>query len=220
MLTISGQLLTSKYGEITKAQTLLKAEQYQAARGRDAQNAEILYNCLMASVADEIIARVNLDPGRFVLEVDGEKINDGTCFLKAIIDDTYTNTLSSATTARENLSSLDSFMEKLPKSDITKLNQHVRENIKELEAANETTTDLVMNLFKGYAKAKDKVFRQWLQRKKDDYITKKDLINPNGLDFMEQVENYYKDRLRSNEWMKLDEDQQTTLALKAQLSHQ
>jgi hypothetical protein len=36
---------------------------------------------------------------------------------------------------------------------------------------------------------------------------------------MEEVENYYKDRLRSGEWMKLDEDQETILALKAQLGN-
>mmetsp|Transcript_13677 Transcript_13677/g.19601 ORF Transcript_13677/g.19601 Transcript_13677/m.19601 type:complete len:127 (+) Transcript_13677:723-1103(+) len=70
---------------------------------------------------------------------------------------------------------------------------------------------LIMNLFKGYMRAKDKVFRQWLQRQKDDYITRRTVINPNGLEFMEEVENYYKDRLRSGEWMKLDEDQETIL---------
>lgn len=33
---------------------------------------------------------------------------------------------------------------------------------------------------------------------------------------MEQVQNYYKDRVNTGEWMKLDEDQETILALKAQ----
>ena len=32
---------------------------------------------------------------------------------------------------------------------------------------------------------------------------------------MEQVENYYKDRVKTGEWMKLDDDQETILALKA-----
>ena len=50
--------------------------------------------------------------------------------------------------------------------------------------------DLVSNLFKGYAKAKDKPFRQWLQRKKDDYIETVLHINDNGLEFMKQVEKY------------------------------
>mmetsp|Transcript_17499 Transcript_17499/g.24913 ORF Transcript_17499/g.24913 Transcript_17499/m.24913 type:complete len:181 (-) Transcript_17499:526-1068(-) len=75
----------------------------------------------------------------------------------------------------------------------------------------EATTDLVMNLFKGYRKAKDKIFRNWLQREFDDYITRRTVIHPNGLDFMEQVENYYKDRLNSGEWMKLDDEQEIIL---------
>jgi hypothetical protein len=90
------------------------------------------------------------------LEVDGELINDGTCFLKAIIDSLHTNTLFSATTTRTALSSLDVYMEKLPKSDISKMNEYVKLKLNELAAANKTTTDLIMNLFKGYAKAMDK----------------------------------------------------------------
>ena len=43
------------------------------------------------------------------------------------------------------------------------------------------------------------------------------IIHPNGRDFMQLVENYYKDWVASNEWMILDEDQETILALKAQI---
>ena len=97
-------------------------------------------------------------------------MNDGVCFLKSIIDHTYTNTLSNADIARGNLSSLDLYIEYLPKSDVTKMNEHIKENQKELEAAGQHTTDLIINLFKGYGKAKDKTFCQWIQRKKDDYM--------------------------------------------------
>ena len=226
ILTYNGALLTRRYGEITKEDIRNAAMLYHAARGRDAQNASILFNFLSASITDAVLAKVNTEPERYVLQVPVPNpinqfvtVNDGTCLLKAIIDHTYTNTLSCATSAREALSSLDTYMAKLPKSDIEKMNQYVREKVNELAAANQTTSDLVMNLFKGYGKAKDKVFRQWLQRKKDDYITRREIINPNGLDLMEQVQNYYKDRVNTGEWMKLDEDQETILALKAQLSN-
>jgi hypothetical protein len=226
ILTYNGALLTRRYGEITKEEVRNAAMMYHAARGRDAQNASIMFNFLSASITDTILAKVNTEPERYVLQIPVPNqvnqfttVNDGTCALKAIIDHTYTNTLSCATAAREALSSLDTYMSKLPKSDIEKMNQYVREKVNELAAANQTTSDLVMNLFKGYAKAKDKVFRQWLQRKKDDYITRREIINPNGLELMEQVENYYKDRVNTGEWMKLDEDQETILALKAQLSN-
>jgi hypothetical protein len=149
ILTINGNLLTRQYGEISREQAHQAALVYQAQLGRDAQNSEILYNCLVASVSDDVLARVNVEQERFVLDIANERVNDGMLLLKAIIDNTYTNTLSNATTARENLSSLDSYMAKLPKCDITKFNQYVKENTKDLAAANELTTDLIMNLFKG-----------------------------------------------------------------------
>mmetsp|Transcript_9449 Transcript_9449/g.13675 ORF Transcript_9449/g.13675 Transcript_9449/m.13675 type:complete len:374 (-) Transcript_9449:831-1952(-) len=216
-------LLTRRYGEITREQVRNAALLYQAAQGRDAQNASILFNFLDASINDIIRARVNTDPTRYILELPGPvqgatiRINDGTCFLKAIIDHTYTNTLSTAAAARSALSSLDSYMAKLPKYDITKFNLYVKEQLHELAACGQTTNDLVMNLFKGYFKCRDNKFVRWLERIRDDYITRTVDIDPNGLAFMEQVENYYKDRLRTSEWMKLDEDQETILALKAQL---
>ena len=52
-------------------------------------------------------------------------------------------------------------MGRLPKSDVTKMNEYINENQKELEAAGQGTTDLIINLFKGYEKAKDTTFRQW-----------------------------------------------------------
>ena len=138
--------------------------------------------------------------------------------VEAVIDYTYTNTLSTAAAARYALSSLDTYMAKLQKNDITKFNDYVKEQLHELAACGQTTNDLVMNLFKGYFKCRDKHFNRWLERIRDDYITRVIEINPNGLDFMERVENYYKDRVRTGEWLKLDEDQETILALKAQLN--
>jgi hypothetical protein len=151
---------------------------------------------------------VNLTSQDYVLEVDGELINDGTCFLKAIIDSSHTNTLSSATAARAALSSLGTYMEKLPKSDISKMNEYVKLKLKELAATNETTNDLIMNLFKGYAKAKDKTFRAWLQREKEKYTNRCIVYDPNGLALMDTVENYYKGRVEEGLWGKLDEDEQ------------
>ena len=140
----------------------------QTAHGRGSQNSEILYNFLLASISEEVLAKVNKVKDGFVLVINDEKINDGVFFLKSIIDKTYSNSLSSAEAARKNLSSLDSHFLRDPKSNITKLNEHVMKSIKELEAANESTTDLVMNLFKWYSKTKDKTFKLWLQRQKDN----------------------------------------------------
>jgi hypothetical protein len=114
ILTYDNLLIIKRYADATKAQVRAAVTQYQQARGRSAQNASILFNFLQASITDTILAKVNLSSQDYILEVDGELINDGTCFLKAIIDSLHTNTLFSATAARTALSSLDVYMEKLP----------------------------------------------------------------------------------------------------------
>jgi len=223
ILTIGGHLMTKRYADMTQEQVRLAAITYQNARGRTAQNAAILYNFLSASITDEVLAKVNTEPGRYVLPIgvapNIEMVNDGICFLKAIIDYSITNSRSSASAARTALSSLDVYIASLPDSDIKKANLYIKGKLNELAACGETTTDLIDNLFKGYFKAKDIAFTQWLQRIKDDWTDRREQINPNGLAFMQRVENYYKDRLNSGEWMKLSEDQATILALKTQLQN-
>jgi hypothetical protein len=76
---------------------------------------------------------------------------------------------------------------------------------------------LVINLWKGYARAKDKDFRQWIKQKKGEWFDHTFVVNPNGLDLMELAENHYKDSVKTKDWMKLDEDQQTILALQMEI---
>lgn len=65
----------------------------------------MIFNYLWKSVTDTVFAQVTMEPERYMFEVDGEKLVDGPCFLAAIIDKTYTNTLANTEAARENLSS-------------------------------------------------------------------------------------------------------------------
>jgi hypothetical protein len=51
-------------------------------------------------------------------------------------------------------------MEALPDSNVEKFNAYVKEQLETLAASGETTNDLITNLFKGYSKAKDKIFRE------------------------------------------------------------
>ncbi len=58
--------------------------------------------------------------------------------------------------AQENLSSLPEYIESLSDSNIMDFNTYVKKHLEALAAGGETTNDLVINLWKGYAKAKDK----------------------------------------------------------------
>jgi hypothetical protein len=66
-----------------------------------------------------------------------------------------------------------------------------------LEAGGESTTELIANLFKGYARAKDDTFCKWVHIKKLEYNNCTYNINPNGMDFMNATRKHYKDLLLS-----------------------
>jgi hypothetical protein len=165
-----------------------------------------------------VYAKVSKEPQRYTFTVPGDpEAEDGPAFLKAIIDHTYTNTLSNTTVARDNLASLSDYMDTLSDSNVEEFNNYVKEQLEALAYAGETTMDLISNLFKGYMRCKDKNFRIWIKGKKDAYFDRTFQINPNGLEFMELVQKYYLDAVKTREWLKPDEDQQQILALQAQL---
>jgi hypothetical protein len=66
------------------------------------------------------------------------------------------------------LSSLDTYITTID-SDIGRFNQYVKLLVQSLAARNQTTSDLLINLFKGYGAVSDEVFRAWLSRKQDDH---------------------------------------------------
>ena len=69
---------------------------------------------------------------------------------------------------RTKLSTLDTYILTID-SDIGKFNQYVKLLIQSLTARNQTTSDLLINLFKAYSSVSDEVFRAWLVRKQDDH---------------------------------------------------
>ena len=125
----------------------------------------------------EVYAKVSNNSTRYKLVLNPgahqEIREDGPCFLKAIIDEYYTNMTSNTAVARRSLARLNEYMKTLSQSNIMEFIQAVQANLQEPEAASETTTDLVVNLFEGYMEAEDKPFchsisnlyEQWIDRR-------------------------------------------------------
>jgi hypothetical protein len=188
----------------------------------------MLYNCLSKSISTDVHTKVTTNTARYDLPIPTgpspddppEYCYNGVCFLKAIIDETYTNTLNNAAVARSNLTTLATYMKTLPDSNIMEFNAYVKCNTQELASANETTNDLLVNLFNGYCECKDKCFRDWIIRIEDDWLFRQLQLANDGLELLELTENYYKDHVMRSLWMRLDEDQETIIALKAPLKQQ
>jgi hypothetical protein len=213
---VNKSLLTN-YGEITRAEVTRKAATYLGTNNREEQDSDMLFNCLRKSMTNEVYALVTIEPERYVFEVNQEILVDGPCFLASIIDHTYTNTKANTEAARENLSSLAKYMDSLVDSNVDKFIPYVKEQLETLAAGGETTNDLITYLFKGCSEVKDKTFREWIRQKK---LACKDgtyRIDPNAKDFMNVAKKHYQDALLAKEWMVLDEDQQTILALQTEI---
>ena len=93
---------------------------------------------------------------------------------RAIID-----TRSTASNFHTNLSSLDSYMP-LVNSNVENFNSSVSTYIQDLEAREETSKDLLDNLFKGYKVAADQKFVEYIDQKETKYFDGADLT-PDGL---------------------------------------
>ena len=186
------------------------SEVYQVLNGQAAQNSSMLYTCLCQSITKEVSTKASNNSARYKLVLNPGAVNqefreDGPCFLKAIIDEYYTNTTSNTAVARRSLARLNEYMKTVPQSNITEFNQAVQANLQELEAASETTTDLVVNLFNGYMEAEETPFCRYVTNLYEQWIDRRLVIAPDRRELMTKAENYYKDAVKVGRcWLKLD----------------
>jgi hypothetical protein len=88
--------------------------------------------------------------------------------LKFIIKKDHVDTRATVSFIHNALSSLDTKMMALD-SDISKFNAYVKTQEIALEARGETTTDLLVYVFKGYETAQDSKLALFIKLKKDAY---------------------------------------------------
>ena len=177
----------------------------------------MMFHCLSSSLTADAYAKVVTEDHQYTHQVDNYPVHDGPCFLKVIVDSAYINTRSSSAVIRTNLSNLDKYMESVKDSNIETFNHYVKENVKQLAAAGETTSDLLVNLFKAYRCVKDKAFVAWVANKRSSWYEGTLVLEANGNELMELAESYYKDAIATSEWLKLSDDEQKIVALEAEI---
>jgi hypothetical protein len=208
--------LLTQYGEITMAQVRAQAEIYQPLLDRRCQNSAMMFQCINASISTEVLAKVSTDPTHYHIQlpavpaqgnqpaVPAEEVEDGPCFLKAIIDNTYANMATNVALAHRNLANLRECIKNVPEYNIITFHQYIKEQLQELEAANETTTDLLVNLFAAYREIPDKQFKGYVQPIQDQHYNGRQPQNPNRITLMTIIKNYYKGMVKDGIWMKPD----------------
>jgi len=123
ILTVKGKLPTQHFTETTLEEVQAHAQVYQDRASREAQNAEMLIQCLKASISRTVYNKVYLQMEKYTIYRKNtfEPIQDGVCFLKTIIDNYHSNTRSSAKQIRKKMATLNLYMKNIAKGDVTKL---------------------------------------------------------------------------------------------------
>jgi hypothetical protein len=165
ILTIDKKLLTTNFSEITMESVRAHTQLIHEEGGRAAQNSTILLTCLKNSITSTVYTEVYLQKQRYVItiikQLNNLVIEDGICFSKVVIDSYHSNTRSSSVSVRKQIAHLDVCMKDVAKGDISNLCVHTRSLVYELNAAGETTQNLVTNLITTMQKAPDSDFQRW-----------------------------------------------------------
>ena len=160
--------LIDHYGSITLERIIETEEENVVNQGREAQDTYMLYKCLMASLTADARKKVTIWSSQYRIGEGDDTTCGGVALLKIIIRESHLDTNATTNQIRTKLSNLDAYILTVD-SDIGRFNQYVKLLIQSLTARNQTTSDLLINLFKGYGAVSDEVFRAWLLRKQDDH---------------------------------------------------
>jgi hypothetical protein len=158
--------LINNYGTISLKQVVESELQYINEQGREAQDTFMLYKWLMASLTNSVEKRISLWSEQY--RIGNNNLCSGVALLKIIVRESHLDTNATTNQIRKKLSNLDSYILTVD-SDISKFNQYVKLLVQSLTARNQKTSDLLINLFKGYGAVSDEVFRAWLMRKQDNH---------------------------------------------------
>ncbi len=106
-------------------------------------------------------------------------------------------------------------MKNVAKGDVAKLCEYTRELTYELNAAGETTNDLLANLIEALKEAPDSNFQRWLGNQVDLWSMRKIDWKEDGSDLMDDAEIYYQEAINTHKWGKRANRQEVQYAFKA-----
>ena len=161
--------LPKEYGRVSIEQITAFERTYLGTEQRVAQDAYMLFKCLMNSLSKEARMKIEGWENEYIIETSaGTKSPSGNLLLKVIIRESHLDTNATTQSIRMKLSNLDDHMMKIS-SDITQFNGYVKLLVRSLQARGQRTEALLTHLFKGYLAASDRSFVKYINIKKDRY---------------------------------------------------
>jgi hypothetical protein len=161
-------------------------------------------------MTEGIRARMSTDPAKFtVLGVE-----DGPCYLKAILNKFYVETNATNFYLRQKLHNLPITIVEL-NYNIAEFNDHTMEIVQNLAMGGHTSDDLLVYVFNAYLKVPDNVFHRFIERRKEAYDDGSLKITVRGL--MDMALTKYNQINQEDNWQAKSPEQEQIVALIAQL---
>jgi hypothetical protein len=208
--------LLEEYGLIPLASIATHVGSYYGTQTKTAQDSFMACQCLLSSLSLDFLKTITAESQDYhlpaIVAADGP-IPAGPLLLKIIISKAHVDSRATVTYIRTSLTELDDKMLDLD-SDIKAFNFFVQTQVKSLAARGETSSDLLINLFKGYKVANDSEFQDFIRRKENEYEEGHD-VGVNNL--MADAVAKYRARLLSKKWSAPTKEQGQILALTAQV---
>ena len=201
--------LLNGYGTITLEQVRRHEESYISTQTRNAQDSNLLYECIMNSISTECKAKLTI----WKKEYRCGQLPSGNLLLKVLIRECHLDTNATVGGIRNRLSALDSYLPTVG-YNITKFNMYVKNLVDQLRARGEFTNDLLINLFKGYLSATDKSFTTYIDKKLEAYEEGQDMTADQ---LMLWARNKYDLLLDKGTWNAPTEQEEKIIALQAQV---
>jgi hypothetical protein len=152
---------------------------------------------------------VNLEKAKW--HIDGHP--DGACLLKVVISLAYIDTQATSAFIRTELTRMDTKIASL-NYDIKKFNAWVKGQVSALAARGETTSDLIVNLFKGYEAVPDRVFKDYIEQKKSNFEEGSAITSD---ELMQLAQNKFEGRVLAKTWNAPTDEQEQIIALEARI---
>ena len=186
------------------------AATYVSRQTRAAQDAAWMYEFLRDSVTESARVCLSVEKAKFTINDNP----DGPCYLKTLLAKFFVETTATNFYLRESLLLLPTKIKDL-KSNIAKFNDHVDSIIQDLAAGGETSSDLIVHLFKSYMLIKDKAFNQFILNKKEKFEEGDPSITPQAL--MDIALNKFNTLKQNKTWKLKTPEEEKIIALTAQL---
>ena len=201
--------LLTNYGEIPMTRIRAFEETYIDRPCRSAQDSYMLFKCVWNSLSKTGKNKVQIWEHQYKVG----PYYSGNLILKVVIRESHLDSNATSTSIRESLASLDTYIQTV-QCDIVKFNGHVKLLVDSLAARGETTSDLLVNIFKAYSNVSDKTFVSYMARKKESHEEGNTLTSD---EIMNLGANKYKQLKTLNIWNAPSPEEEKIMALEAKV---